>query len=453
MKTYSAYTIIAVCLIAATACSDNQPAEIALHKATFRATTGSTRTALGSDGSVSWLTTDRLSVFDAQGNHQFSTTDEGEEANFTGEVADASTYYALYPYQADASLNTFCDIHALVPYDQTATSDGFDGAANLSVGVSKAKEASFRMMNVCGLVRFTIPDDLGFAVKKVVLHSHCGEQLAGHVYITADTDSVPQYSSGTATGDSIATSITLSATGGADIAAGTYNIACLPQTLDYGFSITLIDATGAEHMKTTNKRTVIRRSRILNLGPIDSFNFEAVDLGDGLLWANVNLGADKPEEYGNYYAWGETKPKEVYDRDTYKHCFGTTITKYNASDGLTILQEADDAAHVYLGGKWRVPTYADYNNLTIWAASGQATLNGVKGYQFTGFVTGKTIFLPNAGRVQQITYHEQGTNGAYWLSNLDSNNSMATFVSITTSSRHGPDPRFYGKSIRAVRPK
>lgn len=126
-----------------------------------------------------------------------------------------------------------------------------------------------------------------------------------------------------------------------------------------------------------------------------------VDLGlpSGLLWATCNVGASSPEEYGNYYAWGETKPKSAYTWDTYK--YGTSsndsdITKYNPTDEKTVLEPEDDAAHANMGGEWRMPTYAELSHLTANTTSTWETLNGVNGRRFTG-PNGNSIFIPAAG--------------------------------------------------------
>ena len=106
-------------------------------------------------------------------------------------------------------------------------------------------------------------------------------------------------------------------------------------------------------------------------------NHEWVDLGlpSGTLWATTNVGASKPEEYGDYFAWGETKPKSVYDWDTYKWCKGDDyhqLTKYcNLSnygdngfvDNKTELDPGDDAAYVNWGSKWRMPSLEQMQEL------------------------------------------------------------------------------------------
>ena len=88
---------------------------------------------------------------------------------------------------------------------------------------------------------------------------------------------------------------------------------------------------------------------------------EAVDLGLSVKWATCNVGADTPEGYGDYFAWGETSPKSTYNASTYLWCNGsiTALTKYNTVDNKIVLDLADDAAHVIWGDSWRMPTNAE----------------------------------------------------------------------------------------------
>ena len=134
-----------------------------------------------------------------------------------------------------------------------------------------------------------------------------------------------------------------------------------------------------------------------------------VDLGlpSGTLWATCNVGANASEEYGDYFAWGETKPKDIYDRSTYQHCNGgcNGITKYcsNAGcgnngfiDNLITLQPEDDAATVNWGNGWYMPTRYQLEELIGFTDKTWTTQKGVNGYLFTGF-NGNTLFLPAAG--------------------------------------------------------
>ena len=154
---------------------------------------------------------------------------------------------------------------------------------------------------------------------------------------------------------------------------------------------------------------------------------EPVDLGltSGTLWASCNIGASSPEEYGSYFAWGETAPKSNYDWNTYKFGGGSNFTKYNSSDGLTELELQDDAAYVLLGEGWRMPTHQQELELANECSWESTTLNGVSGYKITG-PNGNSIFMPRGGLYDGTDYDADGTKvsdantgGWYWSSTLN----------------------------------
>lgn len=130
-----------------------------------------------------------------------------------------------------------------------------------------------------------------------------------------------------------------------------------------------------------------------------------VDLGlpSGNLWAECNLGASSPEAYGDYYAWGEVKPKQEYTYPNHKWykegAPSQGFTKYNNEDGKMTLEDEDDAVIQNLGNGWRTPTLADFRELTNQKLTTikKTTLNGVAGYQITSKKNGKSIFIPFAG--------------------------------------------------------
>lgn len=132
---------------------------------------------------------------------------------------------------------------------------------------------------------------------------------------------------------------------------------------------------------------------------------EYVDLGlpSGNLWAKCNLGASAPEAYGDYYAWGETKPKKEYTQSNHKWykdgAPSLGFTKYNNEDGKLTLEDEDDAVIQKIGNGWRTPTLADFRELTNQKLTTikKTTLNGVAGYQITSKKNGKSIFIPFAG--------------------------------------------------------
>lgn len=134
-------------------------------------------------------------------------------------------------------------------------------------------------------------------------------------------------------------------------------------------------------------------------------NVEYVDLGlpSGNLWAKCNLGASAPEAFGDYYAWGEVEPKQVYTNSNHKWykegAPSLGFTKYNNEDGKLSLEDEDDAVIQKLGNGWRTPTLADFRELTNqkYTTIEKTTLNGVAGYQITSKRNKKSIFIPFAG--------------------------------------------------------
>ncbi len=156
-----------------------------------------------------------------------------------------------------------------------------------------------------------------------------------------------------------------------------------------------------------------------NTGEDDLFGIpvpEAVDLGLSVKWASFNLGASKPEEYGYYYAWGETSPKTDYSWNTYK--WGNPPSKYNQTDGKETLDPSDDAARVVLKGNWRMPTYEEEKELYEKCSRVYTQINGINGYQITG-PNGNSIFLPSAGLYDGgSSCYDQNYGGWYWSSSL-----------------------------------
>ena len=176
-----------------------------------------------------------------------------------------------------------------------------------------------------------------------------------------------------------------------------------------------------------------------------------VDLGlpSGLLWATCNVGADSPEDYGDYFAWGETTPKSTYTWDNYQFGTSTALTKYNESDGLTTLLPEDDAATANWGDGWRMPTRVECQELlnnTTWSSVQQ---NGVDGLLITG-PNGNSIFLPWAGRYDGSNLQNAGRMGYFWMNVLNAPK-WARCVNFSYSAWEGDKDRYCGYSVRPVR--
>lgn len=196
---------------------------------------------------------------------------------------------------------------------------------------------------------------------------------------------------------------------------------------------------------------------------------EFVDLGLSVKWATCNIGADKPEDYGDYFAWGETtgynSGKTYFDWSTYKWCNGSSSTmtkyctqsKYGTVDNKTVLDPADDAATVNWGGDWRMPTSAELQELLDNCTWSWTQENGVNGYRVTSKKVGytdKSIFLPAAGYRWSDRLSSAGSNGYYWSSSLLTDSSgHAWFLNFHSGYRSmNDDLRSNGHSVRAVCP-
>ena len=176
------------------------------------------------------------------------------------------------------------------------------------------------------------------------------------------------------------------------------------------------------------------------IADVDSISFTApatgtenghewVDLGLSVKWATCNVGATKPEEYGNYYAWGETEPKTNYNWSTYKWYSGSAETQtkyctdssYGTVDNKTTLELEDDAARANWGGAWRMPTDDEWTELLenctrTWTNDYNGT--GVAGRIVTSKINGNSIFLPAAGSRNDESLGDAGYYGRYWSSSL-----------------------------------
>ena len=232
--------------------------------------------------------------------------------------------------------------------------------------------------------------------------------------------------------------------------------------------------------------------KIIKEGEVKSFTTErsqcpagAVDLGivmtrgNGteyqLFWATSNLGASKPEEYGDYYAWGETEPyyssqspltwkngKTGYNWASYKWCNGSasTLTKYNTSssngtvDNKTVLDAADDVASVKLGGKWRMPTDAEWTELRTkctWTWTDNYNGTGVAG-RIVSATNGNSIFLPAAGYRRDTNLSGAGSLGSFWSSSLRTDYPYGAWTVDFNSGSVGRGSyyRYDGHSVRPV---
>ena len=182
---------------------------------------------------------------------------------------------------------------------------------------------------------------------------------------------------------------------------------------------------------------------------------EAVDLGLSVKWATCNVGANSPEEYGDYFAWGETSPKEEYSLETYQYvkitedAWGDTIAEYTNLGDISGTQY--DAASVNWGGAWRMPTLSEQKELLNNCTWEKSMYNDVKGYLVTG-PNGNSIFLPAADYRYGTSSDYVGSDGFYWSSTPYEDDVIDAYYLLFGSGHYdwGWHYRYDGQSVRPV---
>ena len=402
---------------------------------TLYATAGGagTKTVLQQDGTVFWNQEDCINVFYGGKSGKFTSTNEEKSASaaFVGTlepfVLDGTTeFVAAYPYSEETTFSgNKLDIK--LPSEQLAQEGTF--ADDLYICVAKSKDYNLFFYNVCGGVKFSLGRD---DIKKVVFRGNDGETLAGRLSVEFDSDGKPVVS-GISEGKSSVTIVPPD--GGTFKKWSFYYLVLVPQSLQKGYTIELYTDELAETINSDSAVTV-RRSAwgvLKDMGTVP----EAIDLGLSVKWASFNLGSTRPEEYGDYFAWGETTPKSEYTWTNYK--FRTTgdswdnvvLSKYNTYrsegpiDNKTILELADDAVRANWGGSWRMPTIEEF--VELFSTSENETdyrlewieINDHKGWKITYLLNGNSIFLPAAGDWSLSGFNNAGSKGYYWSSSLN----------------------------------
>lgn len=441
-----------------------------------------TKAALGSEGKILWESGDAISIFDGnKANYKYSL---GSESNgkstgtFSGTGAVTGPYVAVYPYTAGATLSDDRKSvsNIVLPDEQEAVAGGFDPKAALMIAKSETTTLTFK--NAVGFIKVT-PQ---FDCKKIILRAADKNQpLAGKGTIKFDGSDNP-YIDFTDSKE-LSYSITLSGT----ITSGkAYYIAVPAVTLSAHWTLTFV-TENKNYMRKVTKPITFVRSIALNLGTFATggdywvgsngivSSVKQVDLGLTIeqggktykvYFAKSNLTttglAENESDYGDYFAWGAIKPwYSSIDKSkspwtaTWEKTGGYTeanapyynngsYTKYT-TDG-EILEAADDAANVILGGDWWIPTQA------IWEALVNISPEHLdSGHKFTN--NGQTLFLPEAGYVKDTQFFGVGYDGYYWSGTARSSTSayQLQLYGSGNVTAGGFVERQFGFSVRPVR--
>lgn len=476
-----------------------------------------TRTAYTVDGSgfhFQWADGDALGIYPVGGDQvkfPISSGDGSASASFDGgawKLRSEYQYAAYYPFSAD---NYTIDQKTLPVNFTGQTQNGNGSTAHLGAYdylacAATAPDANggvdLTMKHLGAFLRLQLTMPKADTYSSVILESDGAEfVIAGIFDLTATTPAITP----TATSSTYTINLTNVATTEKNQIVTVYAIVSPANLSANNITITVHGTGQTTYVQTVPGKNFAARSAY-NIA-VESFpggtnasgedvswedpvattgienGHEWVDLGlpSGLKWATMNVGANAPEDFGDYFAWGETEPyyteghsqdeyctywrpgKTGYNWDSYKWDNGTghRFTKYITSssyglvvDNKTILDPEDDAAHVNWGNSWRMPTdeeQDELHNSCIWTWT---THNGVVGYNVTG-PNGNSIFLPAAGLRWDQSFNPYKGSGNYWSSTLNSSYSNYGCLLFFGSNfiAWSNDDRYRGESVRAVCPQ
>jgi uncharacterized protein (TIGR02145 family) len=430
-----------------------------------------TRSTLSDNYSFRWSPGEQVNLFYGNGGNtpgslfvsqntepSSSAVFKGRITAFTGggEGSASLTFWSISPY----SQSNRCDgvsVQATLPTVQQAVRENL--ADNTMLMVANAPGLTLSYLHVGTFLRVCVtnPD-----IVAITFTGNSGEIVGGRVSVTMDTSGKPAWSPIEGEGS---TSVRLEGPdGGCFIPGNYYLLTFLPQTFQNGWSLVFekSDGTVGKYTKTGSATFVRASSKNASNRDVDlTYIPMYVEMGPGVVWGTMNIGAYSPDGYGSFFAWGETAPKAFYGNGNYRYGEYSAYTKYvtdrasGTMDGRQTLLPEDDAASVRLGSEWRMPTQSEWawllnvNNCT-WTES--TSVNGVNGYTVTSKVSGyegNSIFLPNAGRQINDVVSGTGQFSMYWTASVAPDLSAGAYFAGSNSA--GADSRYVGRSVRAVR--
>jgi hypothetical protein len=405
-----------------------------------------TRSTLGDNYKFLWSPGERVNLFygdseNTPGSLFVSQNQEpaasavfsGEIDAFTGGGAGSVplTFWSVSPYME----TNRCDgvsVQATLPAVQHAVEENF--ANNTMLLVANSPGLTLSYLHVGTFLRLCVTNS---DISAITFMGNKGEIVGGRVSVEMDANGKPVWSALEGEGR---TAVRLEGPDGGCFVPGKYYLLTfLPQTFQGGWSLVFetLDGRVAKYTKSdaatfvrANSKNATNRDNGLTFVPM------YVDMGNGLKWATMNLGAGSPEAYGDYYAWGEISPKANYSQGTY------TATAFR------------DAATAQLGGEWRTPTESDWTWLRYNCTWTSATINGQKGFTVTSNVAGyesSSIFIPKAGYINGTTKMMAGQSIYNWSSTPTGDQAIEMQVSNTGRFYIQADFRYLGMPIRPVK--
>ncbi|MBR3074422.1 MAG: Ig-like domain-containing protein, partial [Bacteroidales bacterium] len=428
---------------------------------------------------VLWDADDRVSIFNKDTyNQQYVFNGQtGDNAGGFDIVQsggfvtanDIAHVYAVYPYNASTKISNDEVLTLNLPARQTWREGTFGKGASTMIAVSSGNKLKFKNLPSYLAVRL-YGDDV--RVSSVELQGNNGESLSGECTVTMSEGGVPQVTMNTEGSGIIVECDSPVLIGDSQNNYTEFWFALPPTNFRAGFTVTVTVDDGGKFTKTTEKTINLQRNIVSRMVPFEVKTVpvpEAIDLGLSVKWASFNVGASKPEEYGDYYAWGEIETKESYIWPTNKWSNGDSerLIKYctDAScwdgsgqmDYKTILDIEDDVANLLLGDNWRMASLDEWIELQdncTWTWTNNYKGTGVAGRIGTSNKEGytdKTIFLPAAGGRDGVLSNV-GKDCNFWSSTLarDHSYNACGFMLNESGICSYNYYRYAGLSIRAV---
>lgn len=421
----------------------------------FEFPTTRTDFVIGENGAAfKWAANDTVGIFPNEGSQVYFPMTSGagtNSASFTGggwALKSSATYAAYYPFIGKMYLD---QTKIPVSYTgQTQTGNGSTAhlgaydfmAASATTAENGGVNFTFKHLGCLVQLKITVPN--AGTLSSVTLSAD--EEVFvenGYIDLTATTPAVVS----TQTASSLTIDLENVATTTANEIVTVYfmmapmDMTGKTLTLKFGDTEKTVEAKNFEAGKAYQLAT-----------PLKTFEPTAVDLGLSVKWASCNVGAESPEEYGNYFAWGEIKTKSFYYESnsvTWKKTFEELMSSGIVdSDGN--LTAAYDASTANWGNSWRMPTRDEIKELLINCTCKWTTYNGVNGQFVTG-PNGNSIFLPAAGFRYGTGLYDSGSYGSYWFAMLDEDYSIACYVDFgSVGVGWGYNGRWLGFTIRPV---
>lgn len=416
---------------------------------------GATKTVRKSDGKIYWNPSDEINVFFGTDKGKFtsSNTEDAAKASFNGSITissvigmnegedDDNCVWGLYPYNENATFDgTY--VHTSLTNVQTGKAGSF--ADDLYITLAKSNSFKLSFYNTLAGIKFSIQKE---GVRQITFSGNNDEILTGDMKLKFGDDERPVVSEIT-NGE---TSIILTPENGTFTVGEYYYIVFAPTTFSKGFSLTFVTATEKGEY-TYNKSISFPRNMFGTLANADkdvSYNsiFEYVDLGLSVNWATMNVGAESPEDFGDYFAWGAVEPwyEDGYAQSnnpvwksgksegyTWTNCpyqtyVGSSIddglfskyvdrSSFGTVDNIPILEFGDDAARANWGDTWRMPTVEEWFELRN--SSNCTWIRTMSGYKVMSKSNGNSIFLPFAGSRSEDGLYGVYSYGRYWTSSI-----------------------------------